>query len=145
LCSTAPDDIINGMDTKELQGIGFFSGLSKQELKRLAQWTDEVTVDEGYALAKEGEFAHEFFVIEEGTADVIQSGERIAELGAGEFFGEIGLLETERRTASVIATSPMRLIVMFQSQFRQMEREMPTVADRIRSAIRARLDNPPPA
>ena len=46
--------IIDGMDTKELQGIGFFSGLSKQELKRLAQWTDEVTVDEGYALAKEG-------------------------------------------------------------------------------------------
>ena len=132
------------MDTKELQGIGFFSGLSKQELKRLAQWTDEVTVDEGYALAKEGEFAHEFFVIEEGTADVIQGGERLTELGPGEFFGEIGLLETERRTASVIATSPMRLIVMFQSQFRQMEREMPTVADRIRSAIRARLDNSPP-
>ena len=129
------------MDTKELQGIGFFSGLSKQELKRLAQWTDEVTVDEGYALAKEWEFAHEFFVIEEGTADVIQAGERLTELGPGEFFGEIGLLETERRTASVIATSPMRLIVMFQSQFRQMEREMPTVADRIRSAIRARLDN----
>jgi CRP-like cAMP-binding protein len=128
------------MDTKELQGIGFFSGLSKQELKRLAQWTDEVTVDEGYELAKEGQFAHEFFVIEEGTADVIQGGSRIAELGTGDFFGEIGLLETERRTASVIATSPMRLVVMFQSQFRQMEREMPTVADRIRSAIRARLD-----
>ena len=141
MCHAAPGDIINGMDTKELKGIGFFSGLSKQELKRLAQWTDEVTVDEGYALAKEGAFAHEFFVIEEGTADVIQGGERLTELGPGEFFGEIGLLETERRTASVIATSPMRLIVMFQSQFRQMEREMPTVADRIRSAIRARLDN----
>src|SRR6476620_2927261 len=107
------------MDTKELQGIGFFSGLSKQALKGLAQWTAE------------------------GTADVIQGGERLTELGPGEFFGEIGLLETERRTASVIATSPMRLIVMFQSQFRQMEREMPTVADRIRSAIRARLDNSP--
>jgi CRP-like cAMP-binding protein len=141
LCRAAPDDIINGMDTKELQGIGFFSGLSKQELKRLAQWTDEVTVDEGYALAKEGEFAHEFFVIEEGTADVIQSGERIAELGAGEFFGEIGLLETERRTASVVATTPMELIVMFEREFRQMERELPSVATRVRSAIRARLEN----
>ena len=69
------------MDVKELQGIGFFSGLSKGELKRLAQWTDEVSVDEGYALAKEGEFAHEFFVIEEGTADVIQGDERLTELG----------------------------------------------------------------
>lgn len=129
------------MDVKELQGIGFFSGLSKQELKRLSQWTDEASVDEGYVLAKEGEFAHEFFVIEEGTAVVLHEGERLAELGPGDFFGEIGLLETERRTASVVAESPMRLIVMFQTQFRQMEREMPAVADRIRSAIRARLDH----
>ncbi len=131
------------MDVKELRGIELFSRLSKGELKRLAQWTDEVTVDEGYALAKEGEFAYEFFVIEEGTADVIQGGNRLTELAPGAFFGEIGLLETERRTASVIATSPMRLIVMFQSQFRQMEHELPTVANRIRVAIRARLDNPP--
>ena len=131
------------MDAKELQRIELFSRLSKGELKRLAQWTDEVTVDEGYALAKEGEFAHEFFVIEEGTAEVIQDGNRLTELAPGAFFGEIGLLETERRTASVIATSPMRLIVMFQSQFRQMEDEMPTVADRIRVAIRARLGNSP--
>jgi len=141
LCGTADGDIINRMDVKELQGIGFFSGLSKQELKRLSQWTDEVSVEEGYELAKEGEFAHEFFVIEEGTAAVLHDGERLAERGPGEFFGEIGLLETERRTASVVAETPMRLIVMFQTQFRQMEREMPAVADRIRSAIRARLDN----
>jgi CRP-like cAMP-binding protein len=141
LCGAAGGDIINRMDVKELQGIGFFSGLSKQELKRLSQWTDEVSVEEGYELAKEGEFAHEFFVIEEGKAAVLHDGERLAELGPGEFFGEIGLLETERRTASVVAETPMRLIVMFQTQFRQMEREMPAVADRIRSAIRARLDS----
>jgi CRP-like cAMP-binding protein len=141
LCGAAGGDIINRMDVKELQGIGFFSGLSKQELKRLSQWTDEVSVEEGYELAKEGAFAHEFFVIEEGKAAVLHDGERLAELGPGEFFGEIGLLETERRTASVVAETPMRLIVMFQTQFRQMEREMPAVADRIRSAIRARLDS----
>jgi CRP-like cAMP-binding protein len=72
---------------------------------------------------------------------VTQDGERIAELGPGEFFGEIGLLETERRTASVVATTPMQLIVMFQREFKQMEKEMPAVADRIRTAIRARLDD----
>jgi len=128
------------MDAKQLEGIGFFSGLSKKELEKLAQWTDEVSVSEGHALATEGQFAHEFFVIEEGSAEVMQNGERIAELGPGEFFGEIGLLETERRTASVVAKTPMQLIVMFQTQFKQMEREMPAVAGRIRSAIRARLD-----
>ena len=56
---------------------------------------------EGYELAREGQFAHEFFIIEDGAA-AVSDGERIAELGAGDFFGEIGLLETERRTATVV-------------------------------------------
>jgi CRP-like cAMP-binding protein len=133
--------MIRVMDSTRLEGVGVFSGLSKKELGKLAQWTDEVSVSAGQALATEGEFAHEFFVIEEGAAEVRQNGERIAELGPGEFFGEIGLLETERRTASVVATTPMELIVMFQREFKQMEREMPAVADRIRTAIRARLDD----
>jgi CRP/FNR family cyclic AMP-dependent transcriptional regulator len=135
------NDMIRVMDSTRLEGVGVFSGLSKKELGKLAQWADEVSVSAGQALATEGEFAHEFFVIEEGSADVTQGGERIAELGPGEFFGEIGLLETERRTASVVATTPMELIVMFQREFKQMEQEMPAVADRIRTAIRARLDD----
>jgi CRP/FNR family cyclic AMP-dependent transcriptional regulator len=129
------------MDATRLEGVGFFSSLSKKELAAIAQWTDEVSVREGHELATQGQFAHEFFLIEEGSAEVTKDGERIAELGPGEFFGEIGLLETDRRTASVVATTPMRLIVMFQREFKQMEKQMPTVADRLRSAIRARLDN----
>jgi CRP/FNR family cyclic AMP-dependent transcriptional regulator len=127
------------MDTKRLEGVGLFSTLGKKEIEQLARWTDEVSVPEGHELATEGRFAHEFFVIEDGVAEVRQNGERIAELGPGEFFGEIGLLETERRTASVVATTPMRVIVMAQREFKSMEREMPAVADRIRAAIRARL------
>ena len=128
------------MDFKRLEGIRLFSSLSKKELEKLAQWTDEVSVGEGHELARQGEFAHEFFVIEDGSAEVVQNGRRVADLGPGDFFGEIGLIETERRTATVIATQPMQLIVMFQREFKQMEQEMPAVADRIRSAIRARLD-----
>ena len=129
------------MESKRLEGVGVFSGLSKKELATLAQWTDEVSVSAGEALVTEGKFSHEFFVIEQGSAEVMQDGMRVAELGPGEFFGEIGLLETDRRTASVVATTPMQLIVMFEREFRQMEREMPGVADRIRAAIRARLDD----
>lgn len=128
------------METSKLGGVGFFSGLSKEELERLARWTDEVEVPAGTTLASEGRFAHEFFVIEGGTAAVTQDGKTIAELGPGDFFGEIGLIETQRRTATVTASTPMQLIVMFQREFRQMESEMPAVADRIRAAIRARLD-----
>jgi CRP/FNR family cyclic AMP-dependent transcriptional regulator len=134
------------MDAKRLEGVALFSGLSKSDLKQLAGWTDEVSVEAGYELAKEGQFAHEFFVIEDGAAAVLQGDERVvAELGPGDFFGEIGLLETERRTASVVATTPMELIVMFQREFREMEKDLPLVADRIRSAIRARLDADTPA
>src|SRR3954447_7954918 len=128
------------MDPTRLAGVAIFSDLTKGELERVARWTDEVSVPEGYELAREGQFAHEFFIIEDGAAAVISNGNRIAELGAGDFFGEIGLLETERRTASVVATTPMRVIVIFQREFKQMEREMPGIADRLRSAIRARLD-----
>jgi 5-deoxy-D-glucuronate isomerase len=69
-------------------------------------------VPAGEELTKEGRLAHEFFVIEDGAAEVRQNGERIAELGAGDFFGEIGLLETQRRTATVTATTDLRVIVM---------------------------------
>jgi len=129
------------MDASRLQGIRLFSGLSNKELEQLAQWTDELSIGEGHELATEGRFAHEFFLIEDGTAEVLQGGEPIAELGPGDFFGEIALLETERRTATVRATTPMEVIVMFSREFKRMERELPAVADRIRAAIRARLDS----
>jgi CRP/FNR family transcriptional regulator, cyclic AMP receptor protein len=128
------------VDVETLQGVGVFAGLSRKELERLSAWTDELSVREGEELVTEGRFAHEFFVIEDGAAEVRQGGERIGELGPGDFFGEIALLETERRTASVVATTPMTVIVMFGRDFKQMEREMPAVADRVRAAIRARLD-----
>ena len=127
------------MEAKRLEHVALFSTLSKKELEQLAQWTDEVNVPEGEELATQGKFAHEFFVIEDGAAEVRKDGETIGELGPGDFFGEIGLLETDRRTASVVATTPMTVIVMAQREFASMEHDMPGVADRIRAAIRARL------
>ena len=129
------------MDVSRLQAVGVFSGLTRKELERLSAWTDEISVSEGEELVTEGRFAHEFFVIEDGSAEVLKDGERIAELGPGDFFGEIALLETDRRTATVKAMTPMDVIVMFGRDFKQMEHEMPTVADRVRAAIRARLDS----
>jgi CRP/FNR family cyclic AMP-dependent transcriptional regulator len=129
------------MDVSRLQAVGVFSGLTRKELERLATWTDEISVREGEDLVTEGRFAHEFFVIEDGSAEVLKDGERIAELGPGDFFGEIALLQTDRRTATVRATTPMDVIVMFGRDFKQMEHDMPTVADRVRAAIRARLDS----
>jgi CRP-like cAMP-binding protein len=131
------------MDVTDLRRVELFSSLSKRELDQLARWTDEVSVPAGRELATEGRFAHEFFVIVDGSAEVVKDGERIAELGPGDFFGEIALLETDRRTASVVAASDMRLIVMFEREFKAMEHDMPDVAERIRAAIRERLSRRP--
>jgi CRP-like cAMP-binding protein len=78
-------------------------------------------------------------VIEDGTADVIRDGKRIRTIGPGDFFGEIGLLESQRRTASVVATSAMRLIVMTSRDFSSMRSEMPHIAEEIRKEIEERL------
>jgi CRP/FNR family transcriptional regulator, cyclic AMP receptor protein len=128
------------MDPARLKTIPLFASLSDREREQVAQRADEVDVAEGKHLIDEGQFGYEFFVIEEGNAQVRHGDETIAQLGPGDFFGEIALLEEQRRTASVIATSPMRAVVMFGRDFRQMESELPEVAARIRQAIEDRKD-----
>jgi CRP/FNR family cyclic AMP-dependent transcriptional regulator len=126
------------MEPARLKSIPLFAELSDREREQVARWADELEVTEGKHLVDEGRFAHEFFVIEEGTAEVRHGEEKLTDLGPGDFFGEIALVEHQRRTASVIATSPMRTIVMFGRDFSQMESEMPSVAARIRQAIEER-------
>lgn len=127
------------MDAARLESIPLFAGLSHREREQVARWADEVDVKEGRHLVDQGEFAYEFFVIERGTAEVTRDGRHLTDLGPGDFFGEIALLEEERRTASVVATSDMTVIVMTGRDFREMDREMPEVAEKIRSALRERL------
>ena len=128
------------MDAARLRSIPLFSELSDRERADVARYADEVSVPAGKTLAEEGQFAYEFFVIEQGTAAVTKDGRPLAELGPDDFFGEIGLVEAERRTATVTATSPMELIVIFGPNFRRLERELPEVASQIRKAIRERLE-----
>ena len=131
------------MDAARLKDVSLFRDLSRKDRKKLARWADEVDVEEGSNLATEGEFAHEFFVIEEGSAAVSQGDQHIRDLGPGDFFGEIALLEETRRTATVTATSPMRLIVMFQREFGSMAADVPEVADKLHQAIKERWLSPP--
>jgi len=127
------------MDAERLKAIPLFQGLSKHQRQQVSTWADEVDLEPGRHLVEQGEFAHEFFVIEEGAADVIVDGDRVDGLGPGDFFGEIALLETERRTASVVATGPLQCIVMHARDFSSMEKTMPEVAEQIREEMRRRL------
>jgi CRP/FNR family transcriptional regulator, cyclic AMP receptor protein len=127
------------MNTARVRDVPIFRHLSQSELERIAGWLQSYSIPEGDLLVREGASAHEFFLIEDGEAAVLEDGERIAALGPGDFFGEIGLIETGKRTASVVATTAMDVIVMYRSEFEQMKSELPTVADRIHAAIRERL------
>jgi CRP/FNR family cyclic AMP-dependent transcriptional regulator len=129
------------VDSARLKSVPLFSGLSDHDRQRVGLWTDEVEVPAGRELVGEGELAYEFFVIVDGTAEVTQGGKALGELGPNDFFGEIALLESDRRTATVTATSPLRAIVMFGPNFRHVEREMPELAQQIRSKIRERLSS----
>jgi len=126
------------VDARRLKQIPLFEDLPRRNLERIATWTDEVDVPAGRHLIDQGAFPHEFMVIEYGTAEVLVDGNRVAELGPGDFFGEMALIEAHRRSATVTATADLRVIVMHDRDFRAMEDEMPEVAARIRSVMDAR-------
>jgi len=117
------------MDESRLESIPLFEGLSRKERRAVAQRADEVDIDAGRAIVREGETPYEFFAIEEGTAEVKRGDQHLADLGPGDFFGEMGVMENAPRNASVTA------VVMTGSAFRQVGRELPEVAKKIRKAI----------
>ena len=104
----------------------------------MAKQADEVDVAPGRHLVREGEFAYEFFAIEEGTAEVRRGDQLLAELGPGDFFGEMGLIGKVTRNASVVASSQVTVLVLTGSAFRHIERELPAVSKQIRKAIEER-------
>lgn len=126
------------MDEERLRSLPLFSSLSKHELRQVMSHADEVDVREGRQLISQDDFAYELFVIEAGTAQVLQDGKWVAELGPGDFMGEMGVLARARRNASVIATSPMKLLVMTDRDFLEINRTMPSVAEQIRAKVEER-------
>jgi CRP-like cAMP-binding protein len=130
------------MDAREVKLAPLFADLDKRALEKVALLSETLDVRAGDEVTKEGRLAWEFFVIENGTADVKQDGAVIGMLGPGDFFGEIGLLGGgDRRTATVMATSPMQLIVLTAGRLATIEREMPGVSEQIRAALAQRMAN----
>jgi CRP-like cAMP-binding protein len=128
------------MDVKHLAGLALFERLSKDQLAEVARQADEIDVEAGKRLVSEGRFGYEFFVIENGTAEVVRGDQHIADLGPGDFFGEMALLGDTVRNADVVCSSPMTAMVMTDSAFRSLKRRMPDVAEEIRAACRRRTE-----
>jgi len=116
-----------------------FAHVSKGQLEQIAQIADEIDLREGKEMTKQGSRGREFFVLLEGNADVKKNGRRINTLGPGDFFGEIALVSDTPRTASVIATSPVRALVITDRSFKRLMSDSPEIQERVLSALAARL------
>jgi CRP/FNR family cyclic AMP-dependent transcriptional regulator len=126
------------MDEAVLRRIELFDGLSRKQRKLLAMRADEVVVEPGEVLCSKGKTPDEFFVIEEGTARVVRDGQFLNELGPGEFFGEMGLLEEAPRNADVVAETQVKLMVLSGPAFKELEREAPKLARRLSRSVELR-------
>ncbi|HLY48600.1 MAG TPA: cyclic nucleotide-binding domain-containing protein [Solirubrobacteraceae bacterium] len=125
------------MDPARLKAIPIFSDLSDDEARRLAAFATETSVAEGQILMKQGDYSVELIAIEEGTADVLQDGNKIASLKQGDLIGEMGLFERRQRNADVIATSPMRVLKLTHWEIRRMSED---TVDRIKQVIEDRRE-----
>jgi CRP-like cAMP-binding protein len=127
------------MDVGKLDGLQLFDGLSMQQLEVIAQYAVEIDVPEGKELVRDAALAWDFYVIEEGSAEVRHGQTKLATLSAGDFFGEIGVMASDRRrTASVVTTSRMKAIKLTTRQLRMIAQESPAIAERLRAAIAER-------
>jgi CRP/FNR family cyclic AMP-dependent transcriptional regulator len=123
------------MDPGRLKSIPLFADISDEELSQIATFAQEISVEAGRELVREGDFSYEFMAIEEGQAEVTRGGEHVADLGPGDFFGEMGLLEKTLRNATVTARTPMQLVTLTGWDLRRIERTVPEAVARVRAVL----------
>jgi CRP-like cAMP-binding protein len=127
------------MDPERLAAIPLFMELTLDQRERIAGVCEETDVAAGDTVLREGDFGYSMFAITSGTAEVLQDGDVLATLGPGDVFGEIAVLSSGRRVASVVATSPMELVTIFNRDLWRLEREVPEVASALREKVELRV------
>ena len=127
------------VDAVELRAVALFGSLDDQELESLASCAELVEIpSEGVDLTRQGDFGHAVFAVVGGTADVTVDGLPVRRLARGDVFGEIAVLSSGRRTATVTSTSPMRLVSVFKRDLWRFADANPGFDDALRQAtIRA--------
>lgn len=123
------------METTRVGAIPVFEGLPETDLAAVAKVAFELEVATGEAVANEGDFGHAMFAIESGTADIIMGNTTLRSVGAGDVLGEIAVLSSGRRTASIVATSPLRLVGLFKRDVWALDDRAPAAAQRLRAAL----------
>ena len=123
-----------------LKRVPLFADCSRGELEQIAQIADEIDLAEGKELTRLGESGREFFVLLEGEADVTQDGrDRSTSSAPGDFFGEIALVEDTPRTATVTATTPVRVLVITDRSFKRLLEKQPEIQRKVLVALAERV------
>ena len=125
--------------SQQLGKVPLFSGLSNRELEAIVRAGKEVEHREGHVIAREGDRGIGFFLVLEGEARVSRGGKGLAKLKAGDFFGEISLLDRGPRTATVTASTRIRLLGVTAWVFRGLLLEYPSIAMKLLEVVAARL------
>lgn len=126
------------MDATQLKRIPLFSDASDEELKQVAAFAETKEVPEGEEIVSEGGFSRELLAIEDGTAEVTHGGEKVADLGPGDVFGEAGMLDDSMRAATVTSTSRMRLISLGHFEVKRLKKDAPGVYRSIEQLVEER-------
>jgi CRP-like cAMP-binding protein len=128
-----------GVDVANLAGLPLFDGLSPEQLEIIAQHAVQVEVPAGKELVRDAALAWDFYVITAGSAQARRGDTSLGELGPGDFFGEVGVLASDRRRmANVVSTSPLTAIRLTKSQVETVSNEVPEFAERLRAAAAER-------
>ena len=122
-----------------LQGVPLFSGCTKKELQAIAAAAKEVRHRPGAVIAREGDTGVGFFLIMDGTARVSVGGKTKARLGAGDYFGEIALLDEGPRSATVTADTDLRLLGLTAWNFRRLMAQNPSIGPKLLKVMGERL------
>ncbi|MDP8911763.1 MAG: cyclic nucleotide-binding domain-containing protein [Actinomycetota bacterium] len=122
-----------------IKRVPLFAQCSRRELEEIAQIADELDFPEGKELTREGAPGREFFVLLEGTADVVQGSRKLRTVSGGDFFGEIALISKVPRTATVKTSSPVRALVVTDRAFRQLLERAPGIQLKVLQALAERV------
>jgi CRP-like cAMP-binding protein len=126
------------LDVAQLKRVPLFADVPDESLAKIAPFTNVDEFVDGNVVIKEGSYSNHFYVIVEGNAKVEREGEKIADLGPGDVFGEQGLLQKDVRSASVIATDDLRVIKIEHWELSRMRKSMPEVVEQLQQAAEER-------
>lgn len=124
---------------EHLAKVPLFRGLTNRELRDIAKATVELDIEQGKEFVTQGDVGREAFIIVEGTADAIRNGKKIGELGPGDCVGELALLDHGPRTASVVAATPLSVLVLGPREFNGVLDEVPTLNHKLLAALAGRV------